>query len=572
MEKGWWKEINLAMGSFRDEPVNWDVIFDDARFTSSNQQLHPDLPRNPNMANDIYRSLVDFRERIAGTTLYARATHKNMSWETRREFEESTRSSLEGEAIFGQDDYLRYYHRTGVLLGGSTEMRQKWYHSGAKPRTYFAMGGHAYQHSRFLQDVFSKLVDSFPSFNHKTRLRPGRLSVPDNLDGEDVHWRIYDLSSFTSNCCIQRSFVLRLAEFLSEVPVIIVDERSGPMEVDLGDLLLDYYHHCVVEPPLTLERYDPGLRDVTFFHEVASMLGIFGNLMTCTFAHGVVVGMSSADVSSSDLYNCAGDDGLVPERVSTAFHIDRGIRIVGSYEPEKSFRGDDEAPICLKRPFEETFPQPTLHSNIIPPTLATCVILLDLSYSDPRYTNFEDTTLTWIDRVNIIAKDLLRFLRSAYRMGYNDWERLAGITKGFKRLVRKYTSWDPTPGVFIRGIRPFWPVDPSDYEFCDINPFHAILLYFAPPLLEVSRREVLVDVSLQYESAGEVFQNNSSKRLKMLEMLGYVTKEEVKVEISDYERMKALEAVLDDVPFGYDPVVYQYTVVRDIPFFFMYSV
>jgi hypothetical protein len=102
-----------------------------------------------------------------------------------------------------------------------------------------------------------------------------------------------------------------------------VDERIGPVEEDLGDLVLDYAIHCVEKPPLSIERYDPSFEDITFYHEVASMLGIFGNLMTCTFAHGVVVGMSSPDVDSNQVYNCAGDDGLIPERLSTAHPIDR---------------------------------------------------------------------------------------------------------------------------------------------------------------------------------------------------------------------------------------------------------
>jgi hypothetical protein len=573
-EKGWWKEIDLAMGHFREENINWEVIFGEERSRYRYQSLHPDLPPNFNMANDIYNSLCRFRAQLVDSTIYSRASHKNMSWQTRREFESTTRSSLDGEGIFGQDDYLRFYHQSGILLEGATEMRQKWYHSGAKPRTYFAMGGSAYQHSRFVQDIFSKLVDSFPSFNHKTRLRPGRLSVPVEIDDEDVHWRIYDLSSFTSNCCVQRSFVLRLAHFLSGTSAFIVDERIGPVEVDIGDLMMEYYTFCVEEPSLSLERYDPDLRNVVFFHEVASMLGIFGNLMTCTFAHGTIVGMSTPDVHSSDSYNCAGDDGLVPERPSTSFFIDRGVRLVGSYEREKSFRGDEEAPICLKRPFVETFPQPALEINIIPPTLATCVALLNDSFSDPRYNSFTDETLTWIDKVNIIAKDLLRFLRSAFKQGYPDWVRLEGIINGFRRLVRKYVGWNPTPGVHIAGVRPLWPVGPDMYEFDSLHPVKAILLYFAPPIVRVEKREVMVDVSLQYERAGDEFRGNSTKRLKLLEMLGYVEKEEVFEDITDVDRLAFLEdLLLDDSSYdNCDPVVYHYTIVREIPYHFMYHI
>lgn len=301
------------------------------------------------------------------------------------------------------------------------------------------------------------------------------------------------------------------------------------------------------------------------------MLGIFGNLMTCTFAHGTVVGMATPDVDSNESYNCAGDDGLVPERLSTGYFIDRGIRIVGAYEPSKSFRGDDEAPICLKRPFEEVYPQPYLHPNIVPPTLATCVTLLDSSYTDPRYAMYPHEAQCWIDKVNIIAKDLFRFLRSAYRLGYEDNGRLGGIVAGFAKLVRKLTGWRPTPGIHISGRRPFWPISPADYEFNDISPHHCVLLYCAPPVIRLPKWERVVDVSLQYDRKDDQFEANSSKRLKLLEMLGYLVKEEVYEEVSDLRRLILLESVLFDERSGdFDPVVYQYTIIRDVPFFFMY--
>jgi hypothetical protein len=572
-EKSWNKELVLAMGTFRPDDIHWATIFSEDRVSHAHIPLHPDLPSNPSMANEIHSSLLRFREQVSGTTLYSRATHKNMSYQTRREFEETTKTTLEGEPIFGQDDYLRYYHETGILLNGATEMRQKWYPSGAKPRTYFAMGGHAYQHSRFLQDIFTTLVNSFPSFNHNTRLRPSRLVVPSTgqIDDEDVHWRIYDLSSFTSNCCAQRRFVEELAYFCKGVDVICVDEREGPQLTDLGDLLYTYYTNCVLEPQVSLERFDPELREFSFEHEVASMLGIFGNLMTCTFAHGVIVGMSTPDVEGNEQYNCAGDDGLVPERLSTGYSIDAGIRLVGSYEPEKSFRGDDPEPVCLKRPFIEEFPSPSLRLNIIPPTLATVCHALDVGYRDPRYSFFDVDHLSWIDRVDIVSKDLLRFLRSAYRCGYRDSARLSHIFRGFAKMVKRYTGWIPTPGLRIPGSRPFWPVDPEGYEFCDISPIHVLLLYYAPPLIRIRKVETVADVSLQYEESGSEFEGNQTKRLRLLEMLGYVEKEEVLEDVTDITRALLLERILLDLPDTYEPTVYTFRILKDIPPVFMYS-
>lgn len=570
--KSWAKEVSLVNGTFRTEAVDWGVIFDYDRDQAALRPLHPDLPINPGMANEIHRSLLRVRDFFEGQYLYSRSTHKMMSHDTVREFEELTRREILGTSnLFGQDNCLRYYHDTGHFLGGATEMRQYWPTSAAKPRTYYAMGGEAYQHSRFLQDFFSTLVDSVPSFNHKTRLRPGRLAIPREIDGESLHWLIYDLSSFTSNCCIQRSFCHALSSFFSGVDVIIVDEHHGPICSDLGELLLDYTRFCVEKPSVSLARFDPSLETPVFYHETASMLGIFGNLMSCTFAHGTVVALSSPDIMS-DSYNCAGDDGLVPKRLSTSFSIDRGIRLVGSYELQKSFPGDDPAPVCLKRPFAETFPQPTLKSNLVPPSLATAIIALT-DIDDPRYHRYPTSyTKTWVDRVDMVGKDLLRFLRSAYRMKYAFPERLGYIVRHFERLVLNTVGWMATPGITIPGIRPFWPVSPENYEFDTISPLNVVFIYFSPPLFELPRREELPDVSLQFSSAGEVFEGNSTKRLKLLETLGYLTKEELVVTLSDKDRKEVLANALDDdLPNVYRPIVYKYELIRDIPIHFMFS-
>jgi hypothetical protein len=204
--------------------------------------------------------------------------------------------------------------------------------------------------------------------------------------------------------------------------------------------------------------------------------------------------------------------------------------------------------------------------------LATCVTLLDKAYSDPRYRDFPREELDWISRVTVIAKDLLRFLESAYRMGYSDVGRLSGILNGFARLVRKYTGWKPTPGTAFFHLRPLWPADPMDYEFGDISPVDTLLLYFAPDIVEVKVEENMADVSLQYDEAGMAFTGNSTKRLKLLEMLGYVKREVVTRQATGYDQMKILGSQRwfdeDDEKQSY---VYQYEIIRDIPYQFMYS-
>jgi len=562
-EKSWCTEINLVQGSFREESIHWESIFSE-HGPDRMLPLHPSLPANPSIANTLHYILRAFRARIRGTTLHPRYGRKNMSFSTRREYEQTFGESLEDVPIFSQEDWCRIYNRTGIMLEGAVEMRQRWYTSGAKPRTYFAMGGISYRHSRFLQDFFTKLVDSLPSTNHKTRLRPNRLSTPELIDDEVVNWRIYDLSSFTSNCCVQRGFVKSLGEFFAEVPVFIVDEYTGIQEVLLGDLLVDYYNHCVEEPLVSLERYDRGLTHF-FEHEVASMLGIFGNLMTCTFAHAAIM---LPLVDSLDRYNCAGDDGIIPEHLSTEGVIDTAIRIVGSYAREKSFRGDEEGAIHLKRPFCNG-PKPSLLQNIIPPTVATAIEVLS-DFDDPRFRSFVDyDSMSRVDRISIVGRDLLRFLRSAYRLQYKDVDALSAVLRGFSRLVVKLTGYRPKPGLQTRSS-PLWPLDPCEYEFVDNrhDPL-SVLVAISGDRQTEELREYRNEEGLDCTVPGDQFEANPNRRLKLLEMLGYLEVSEIQVEILDplsYWSNRLYS--VDDIPI---PPVRMYSVVRDIPPCFVYS-
>jgi hypothetical protein len=562
-EKSWCTEINLVQGVFREDYIHWNTIFSEHE-PDRHLPLHHLLPSNPSISNTLHYVLRAFRARIAGSTLHPRYGRKNMSRATRRDYEQTFGESLEDVPIFSQEDWCRVYNQTGIMLDGAVEMRQRWYTSGAKPRTYFAMGGISYRHSRFLQDFFTKLVDSLPSTNHKTRLRPNRLSTPDLIDDEVVNWRIYDLSSFTSNCCVQRSFVKALGEFFAGVPVFIVDEYTGAQEVDIGDLLVDYYTHCVEEPLVSLERYDSGLEHF-FEHEVASMLGIFGNLMTCTFAHASIL---LPIVDSFEKYNCAGDDGIIPERLSTEGVIDDAIRIVGDYAREKSFRGDEEGAIHLKRPFCPGS-KPSLLQNIIPPTVATVIEVLS-DFDDPRFRSFVDYDLLSLNqRISIVGRDLLRFLRSAYRLQYQDVESLSVVVRGFSRLVTELSGVRPKGGLQTL-TQPLWPLDPLEYEFIDNrhDPLQVLIAISGDRQTE-ELHEFRNEEGLECVSVGDTFEANPNKRLRLLTMLGYLEYEDVYVEILDplaYWSRRLY--VVDAEPI---PVVRAYSVVKDIPPCFVYS-
>jgi hypothetical protein len=566
-EDSWGKELALVGGVHIEHGVNWEPFFGEESVECWNS-IHPNIPVNPTMARTINRDFRKLREKIRGKTYFSRYTHKNMPRETRREYEIYTGECLDGVPIFGQDDWIRLYHRSGHQLGGATEMRQRWYTSGVKPRTYFAMGGEAYASSRFLQGFFSDLVDFFPSTNHQLRLRTGRLVLP-SVPDKELHWRVYDLSSFTSNCSVQRSFCYRLAEYFRGVEVILYDERFGPLPVDLGEVLYEYVQVCVERPSLSLERYSSDLVDVPFVHEVASLLGIFGNLMTCTSAHFLI---TSPFVDSYSELNCAGDDELLPEDPLDSYTLDRGISIVGVYERTKSFRGNEECVIQLKRPFLETIPNPTLLDNIIPPTVATAILLLASDkYPDDRFRKFASDNQGWVDAVSVVGKDLMRFLVSAWRQKYTRVEKVSSVYYGFCNLIRELTGYYPT--FCLRSSsspknKPYWPVCPYDYEFLGMyDPMETLVALDAPKTQTVaSRRVITYPDESPYE--GSVFEANQDKRYKLLETLGYLAKVEVEDPVPQVNLLQFWCSYYTRSTFS-DPVVYEYTVLADIPVQFM---
>jgi len=464
--------------------------------------------------------------------------------------------------IFGQDDWQRVYHDTGVKLGGVVEMRQRWTPAVAKPRTYFAMGGACYQDSRFLQDFFTELVNLFPATNHITRLRPTRLRL--SITAPDDHYMVYDLSSFTSNMIQQQEFLRSLTEFFRGVPVIIVDERDGPLEVDLGDLLDTYCQTCVIGPELSYERccfVDLATIESTR-HARASLLGIFGNLMTCTLAHYLIM---SPSVTEEDEINIAGDDGLVLNTLLKQYLIGGCIDLVGTCAPDKTMGSQELGAVCLKRPLSEDRPSLQLANNVVPPSMAMVLSYFMGTSPEPRYQIYGMEDLTLKERIGVVGKDLMRFLESCFRNGVS-MEDAREVFGGYQGICKKVLGIFPQAGhLGEQGY--IWPVDPAKYDYYSVPPL-TIYAYAFCESLEFKQREV-VDPSGTLMFSGDESIRNSSRRLVLLERLGYVEKDPITL------HLVGIQCVLMWLSLQgakhVSPVVYKYVCIKDIPAQFIYE-
>lgn len=552
---GWSTEIRLA-----ETPGRPSVNFIPFLF-NSDALIHPDVPHNPRMLRKIRYRFERFKRHLINSppTFYPRATHKNMSRSTRREFERTFNADISDFVIFGQDDWQRVYHETGVALGGVVEMRQKWYPSGAKPRTYFAMGGYCYQHCRFLQDFFTDLVNIFPATNHITRLRPSRLRISMMDENDPSHYRIYDLSSFTSNMAEQKSFVAALIEFFWDIEVVIVDEISGPVPVLLSELLQEYYDTCVDNPILSYERAAVEGLMITDDrnHARASLLGVFGNLMTCTLAHYLLV---APCLDEEDEDNTAGDDGLVLETLMNRYCLDAAISLVGDCADDKTMRSNELGAVCLKRPLTEDPPLLHLGYAITPPNLATTLSYLFGSPFDKRFEFHGLEDLRSEDRLSIVGKDLMRFLESCFVWGVSS-EDASSVYRGFRRLVHKVTGKLPISAPLATS-RYVWPIDPAEYLWSSISP----LACYAQTFCCVLDFHVRLEEPINYRDlrfAGDEVIGNSDQRLVLLERLGYLDKT---ARVETLSGSDSVRRWLDmQKSQYYEPVLYTYVCLKDVP-------
>jgi hypothetical protein len=508
--KGWIKEIvPCSTETKQTSSYNWRVVFDNQRFA---EQLSPYHPPNEGMAAYIHFQFHRLRVRYHSRVLFPRATHKQMSYDTRREYEMESGDSLSYTTIFGQDDWCRYYHETGHKLSGTCEMRQKWYPSGAKPRTYYAQGGTSYQHSRFLQDFFTDLANVLTSTHHVFRLLPSRLRP----STDEASFRVYDLSSFTSKMEEQKFFVKELAQFFMGVDVRIMDEVDGLVEADLGVLLEEYNAVCNWYPEVSLERCFQ--ERITISHSLASMLGIFGNLMTCTSAHGISVLMLHQSELSD---NVAGDDG-VDDETDSGGHLPGVIDSLGTVEWTKTYPSTDPYPVCLKRPLLVSASGVDLGLNVVPPNLALTNNLLGIQ-DDPRYTFYHDD-LSHDDRRTIIGRDLFRFLDSARRCPHLEPGDKQIVVEVYWVLTRAFGN--PKAALSICGDEYDWPIPPNDVEFpCDVS--------FLELTFRIRFRDYLYVPVETYEefdirqccTVGDTFPCRPSRYTSWLRRLGYLKEE-----------------------------------------------
>lgn len=335
--------------------------------------------------------------------------------------------------------------------------------------------------------------------------------------------------------------------------ISVMDERLGVDPQDLGDMLYSYLEECVTEPILSYERCFTGWFEEVG-HGVASLLGIFGNLMTCTAAHGIAILQLYEDELRS---NIAGDDGAADDE---PLELPEVITAIGDWEPTKCFGSDDPGAIALKRPLYESYRGLTLGINIVPPTAA---LLFALSgKADPRYTFYSLDDMSEVQRITVVGKDLLRCIRSFWRARSTCSLSDLFCLQGFYKSIAK--QFKATAGYPICGDPYFFPLYPTDdIMFGETDPI--VCLAYARfrdvVTLPAKAEEDQVVVASRIVNVGDVEEGWTTQHVTFLKRLGYFEAEQVQRTLYGVEGFYEL---LSFIRFEYR-ILYRVNCVRDVP-------
>jgi hypothetical protein len=472
--------------------------------------------------------------------------------DTVRDYELKFNEKWEGNTQFDQVFVENLYHHYNIKLAGVAEIRQVWTKAHNTPRTYFAAGGTTYQASKYIQGIANILTSTLRTVDPRFRTNPARIL----LDGDDTYLRIYDLTGFTSNHSECKYFLNELANWCYGTPVNVVDVREGVVQHDLGDLISNYNLTCNHNASFSYEKIDKSLRYGYGSHTRAGFLGVYGNISFSTYLHGACLLMS---LFGEDQANVAGDDAHYVQYRGYEYYNDIFILANGTFEESKVFTSDQEGAVCLKRSVARVGDRVIPKPMIIFPSFATLGAsfgFVSPQFTPPKYQQSRSL------QVSIAANDIFRFLTHYYRAGdITDAATVYDVMKAYYKISRF-----PLYGVLPPYGEMLIPALPDTPEgLLEVSPLKLLLQNhftgtacvprcLSPGMVDESKG--LVDI---YE--GLVWIGSSSKKLNLIESLGYIVKE------VEYEMLMGLDAynALIGMYEGPSFRAYRYHCLMDVP-------
>jgi len=231
------KEMLAAMETFHPVQFDWYSLL--APSQDKPRPLLPGYPCDPAIFGGLRSALVRAKRRLSSATLYPDYGRKSIGREAALNLSCLSRTMIGYEEEPTTRGLERLYHRTGIEICGSTELRWSWKYNDLKPRLYYARGPDVYYASRYIQAVFNEIVDSLPATHRYERHHHASLHLEASND-----LFIYDYASFTSKLHEIRNFTHALSDFFRDTEVVIVDTLRGPMIANLGGIIAEFNDAC----------------------------------------------------------------------------------------------------------------------------------------------------------------------------------------------------------------------------------------------------------------------------------------------------------------------------------------
>jgi len=484
------KEISCMTKSPRKCELNWNCIF-----TSSEDPMHSDIPYNKHMSKTVLGILQQWRLEVCDLLLVPRMSAKTI--------EKSSDNLVREEHDYGsisQIDLELHFEKHGVHIQGPCELRQRFQTGVHEVRTYYAMGGTAYEKSKYVKKMFDLLVNSFVPCDSKYADKPQRLEIENN---EKVYF--YDLTSFTSNLHEHYEFLYRLGLFCEGYRVNIFNSRNGIETVDLGCLIHEY-NVMNNSPEVSLHNIEKG---VIIEQLVAGLLGVNGNMATAKTLHTIVMMQT---ISNINKLNIVGDDGAIVciDEQTTIL----ALQTIGTIKEEKAFLSSNIGCIHLKRPIKQVL------NRLIQGVLfsfPSFEYTYDTKHIDPRFTILALSSVS--ERQNSTAGSIVNLLNAIRYITFTSDE----VTL-VKHMVLQTYKWINLPTIGnvpqLRGHSSYGFVACIEGDYMGKDPIEYTINIHYNQVAKIQRREYIsFNETMRHE---DTFECNSNSILSYLEKLGYV--------------------------------------------------
>lgn len=317
------KEVSAGMEKYLPRTFNWAVIMSPNFHVRHTTPIAPGYPLQPEIHDFLHSSIQRAIFQLHGSTLFPDYSTKTIgrraSHNVRQDVRNLLDSDISTDILSGLStlDLERLYHRSGMIYQGETEIRSSWKYNDLKPRMYYARGPDVYYASRYIQQIFNILVDSLEVCHRHLRYAHHTIRF-------DRLWTafIYDYSSFTSTLDAVTDFVFALAEMCDSTPINLVDTHHGIITLSLGEVLRDFNRICQQYPSFDMSEIEGfPLSDDFIVTHTCGMLGVPGNISSCTFVHAIhlilILGHLLCKVVGDDAFGAGDldpeDDDLVPQ-------------------------------------------------------------------------------------------------------------------------------------------------------------------------------------------------------------------------------------------------------------------